>query len=565
MSPLEPFLSKTRVAYFSMEIALHPDIPTYAGGLGVLAGDTVRSAADLELPMVFVTLVSREGYLRQEIDADGRQIAHPDRWDPADHAAPLDAMVAIHLEGRPVWVRPWLLVHTCPLGHQVPVVLLDTALDQNHPDDRTITDRLYGSGEALRLKQEAVLGIGGEEILRALGFAIATYHLNEGHAALLPLSMLRRHRHPDSRIPEGPLHYDIDPVRRRCIFTTHTPVEAGHDRFDYAEVSRILDDFFEIDQLQVLAGDESLNMTRLALSLSAWVNGVAARHAETAGRMFPGYRIRAITNGVHVPTWAHPAFARLFQDVAAHWAHDPEVLIRADRLPVDALLAAKMTAKTELLAEVRRRTGAAGLRPDLPVLAFARRMTGYKRPDLIFSDIERLRAIAARHPFQLLFAGKAHPLDEGGQELIHQLHVHVRALGNDVPAVFVPGYDMRLAQLFVAGADVWLNTPLPPMEASGTSGMKAAINGGLNLSVLDGWWLEACEEGVTGWAIGRDGEHPEDHAEELYSKLETVVLPLWYGDRARWSWMMWHAIAWIGSHFNSQRMMRRYASEAYLR
>ena len=199
------------------------------------------------------------------------------------------------------------------------------------------------------------------------------------------------------------------------------------------------------------------------------------------------------------------------------------------------------------------------------MLAFARRMTGYKRPDLIFSEIERLRAIAARYPFQFLFAGKAHPLDTRGQELIRELHAHARHLAPDIPAIFVPGYDMRLAKQMVAGADVWLNTPLPPLEASGTSGMKAALNGGLNLSVLDGWWLEGCEEGVTGWAVGRDGEHPEDHALDLYGKLENSVLPLWYGDQRRWAWMMRHAVARIGALFNSQRMMRRYASEAYLR
>jgi glycogen phosphorylase len=565
MSLIEPFLMRTRIAYFSMEMAIRSDIPTYAGGLGVLAGDTARSAADLELPMVFVTLVSREGYLRQEIDNDGRQVAHPDTWDPAAQATPLGAMVAVTLERRVVWIRPWLHIITCPLGHRVPIVLLDTRLDQNAPEDRAITDQLYGDGSELRLKQEAVLGVGGEAILNALGFTIETYHLNEGHAALLPLSLLRRHRRSEAQLLEGPLRYDVDPVRERCIFTTHTPVEAGHDRFDYEEVVRILGDFFEIDQLRLLAGDENLNMTRLALSLSAWVNGVASRHAETAGRMFPGYHIRAVTNGVHVPTWAHPAFARLFQDCAASWGHDPEALIRADRLPDDAVRAAKLTARNELLTEVQRRIGKPVLRADLPTFAFARRMTGYKRPDLLFSDVDRLRAIGARYPFQILFAGKAHPADGGGQELIQQLHAHARTLAPDIPTAFVPGYDMRLAQLMVAGADVWLNTPLPPMEASGTSGMKAALNGGLNLSVLDGWWLEACEEGVTGWSIGQDGERPEDHARDLYAKLENTVLPLWHSDQQRWTWMMRHTIARIGARFNSQRMMRRYAAEAYLR
>jgi starch phosphorylase len=491
---LDPFLARTRIAYLSMEMALHPGIHTYSGGLGVLAGDTARSAADLELPMVFVTLASREGYLRQEIGPDGRQVDHADPWQPADWASPLDAAVAIRLEGRSVWIRAWLRVLTCPLGHRVPVLLLDTQLEVNAPEDRGITDRLYGSDEVLRLRQEAVLGIGGERMLRALGFEIETYHLNEGHAALLPLSLLRRHRLASDRPAEGPLHYDPDPVRERCIFTTHTPVEAGQDRFPYGLVERILDDFFEADQLRLLAGEEALNMTRLALSLSGWVNGVATRHAETTRRMFPGYRINAVTNGVHVPTWAHPAFARLFQEIAPNWAHEPEGLARADRLPDTAVLAAKAEARAELLAEARRRTpeAAAALRPDLPLIVFARRMTGYKRPDLLFSDLGRLRGIAERSPFQILVAGKAHPRDDAGKELIRTLQDHAHQLGRTVPMAFLPGYDMALARLMVAGADVWLNTPLPPMEAAGTSGMKAALNGGLNLSVLDGWWGLCC-------------------------------------------------------------------------
>ncbi|WP_204623622.1 alpha-glucan family phosphorylase [Crenalkalicoccus roseus] len=564
-SPLDSLVRHTRVAYLSMEIAFDPKVPTYAGGLGVLAGDTARSCADLELPVVFVTLASREGYLRQEISPEGEQVDHPDPWDPASRTTPLGAMVAVRLEGRTVWIRPWLYLHACPLGSCVPVILLDTRLEDNDPADRGITDRLYGGDEALRLKQEAVLGIGGERMLRALGFEIETWHLNEGHAALLPLALLRRRRLPPDRLGGGPLHYDIEEVRERCIFTTHTPVEAGHDRFPYPLVERILGDFFEIDQLRLLAGAEALNMTRLALSLSGWVNGVASRHADTARRMFPGYRIHAVTNGVHVPTWAHPAFRRLFQAVAPEWAHDPDMLLRADRLPDEAVWAAHEEAKAELIEEARRRCGVA-LRPDLPVLAFARRMTGYKRPDLLFADPARLRDIAARHPFQVVVAGKAHPQDGQGKALIRRIHEHARALRDAVPVAFLPGYDMALAKVMVAGADLWLNTPLPPLEASGTSGMKAALNGVPNCSVLDGWWVEAWEEGITGWAIGGEAAAADgEHARDLYHKLETTILPLWHGDRARWIWMMKQSIARVGSRFHSQRMMRRYAAEAYLR
>jgi glycogen phosphorylase len=564
MREIEPFLSRSQIAYFSMEMALRPEMHTYSGGLGGLAGDTARSAADLDLPMVFVTLISREGYLRQEIDDEGRQVDHPDPWEPADWAAPLGAMVAIPVEGRQVWVRPWLHVLTCPIGHSVPVLLLDTRLDQNSSEDRSITDRLYGGDAELRLKQEMVLGLGGEMLLQALGFKIETYHLNEGHAALLAAARLRRYPRMRRLSTGDVLDYDADRVRESCVFTTHTPVEAGHDQFPYDLVERLVDGLIPISQLRLHGGEDRLNMTRLALNLSGFVNGVAVRHAETARQMFPGYTIRAVTNGVHVPTWTHPAMARLFEQIAPGWGHDPAQLAVADTLPDEALRAAHAEAKADLIAEIRSRTGVA-LQPDLPIIAFARRMTGYKRPDLIFADLERLRAIHAARPFQLVIAGKAHSRDLGGKDLIQQIHGIIDELRGTIPIAFLPGYDMALAKSVVGGADIWLNTPLPPLEASGTSGMKAAVNGGLNLSVLDGWWIEGWIESVTGWAIGADDRRHEDDAQDLYDKLEGEVLPLWYDDGARWTWMMKQAISKIAPRFNSQRMMRRYASEAYLR
>src|SRR6516165_3934507 len=312
MSSVEPFLARTHIAYFSMEMAVRPEMHTYAGGLGVLAGDTARSCADLELPVVFVTLLSRAGYFRQQIAADGRQVEQPDWWEPERWCAPLNAMVAVEIEQKPVWIRPWLYIHTCPHGHQIPVLLLDTQLDQNSEGDRTLTHYLYGGDEAYRLKQEIILGIGGIRLLRALGFDIHTYHLNEGHAALLTLDLLNRSRVAPEDLAPGEEPYDIPEVRSRCVFTTHTPVEAGHDRFSYDLFERLLRDFVDLGALKRLAGPDRLNMTRLALNLSDYVNGVARRHAETTEQMFPGYRIHAVTNGVHLGTWTHPAFARLY-------------------------------------------------------------------------------------------------------------------------------------------------------------------------------------------------------------------------------------------------------------
>lgn len=564
MSEIDKYTPRTDIAYFTMEIALRPEIHTYSGGLGVLAGDMARSCADLELPVVFVTLASRMGYLRQEIGPAGNQIDHPDPWDPDKWAIPLEAMISVPIDGRSVWIRPWLYKVTCPLGHQVPVILLDTDVDSNDSSDRHITDRLYGGDDADRLEQEIVLGMGGMRMLQALGFNITTYHLNEGHAALLTLPLMRRYRRRKGNHRLDPFLYDTDQVQEQCVFTTHTPVEAGHDRFSYDLVQRLLRDAIEIDQLKLLAGEDRLNMTRLALNLSGYVNGVASRHAETTQRMFPGYHVRAITNGVHVPTWAHPNIAHLLQSVLPNWGHEPERLVCADQLLDDALWTAHQNAKKELVTEIGKITNVE-MNPDLPLIGFARRMTSYKRPDLLFTDIERLRGINSRFPFQLVMAGKAHPRDEGGKRIIQQIHDHMAAFSDEIPMAFLPNYDMALAGLLVAGTDLWLNTPMPPLEASGTSGMKAAVNGVLNLSVLDGWWLEACIEGVTGWAIGQDGEGGSAQAAELYDKLEHNVLQLYHNDRRRWIWMMKQSISKIASYYNSQRMMRRYASEAYLR
>jgi glycogen phosphorylase len=566
MDRLNSFASRAHIAYFTMEIALRPEIHTYSGGLGMLAGDTARSCADLEMPVVFVSLATRQGYLRQRLDLEGRQLEDPDPWDPAAWADALGAKTAIRIEGREVWIRPWLYRLQGQTGYELPVLLLDTHLDENAPEDRAITDHLYGGGPEYRLKQEAVLGIGGVRILRALGFEIETYHMNEGHAALLVVELLRRmHRIPRVVRPDESA-YDTARVRDLCIFTTHTPVEAGHDRFAYELVERVVGEVIDPAELRRLAGAEELNMTRLALNLSGYVNGVAKRHAETSVRMFPGYRVHAVTNGVHAPTWTAPGIARLLDEHLPDWRHEPELLVRADLLPDRPLWDAHMAAKRALIDEVERRTGAR-LDPDRPLLGFARRMTGYKRADLLFQDLERLREVNRRHPFQVVMAGKAHPKDEHGKDLIALVGRVARELSGELPIVFVPHYDMDLGRLIVSGTDVWLNTPLPPLEASGTSGMKAALNGVLNLSVLDGWWVEACIEGRTGWAIGGEGlsQGAESDARALYDKLDHLVLPLYGDDRERWLWMMKEAIAKIGSCFNSHRMMRRYAAEAYIR
>lgn len=567
---MDTFLRDTRIAYFSMEAALDPAIPTYSGGLGILAGDTLRSAVDLGIPVVGVTLVSRAGYFRQRIDPGGQQGEEPEIWDPAAHARRLDAKVTVTLEGRPVWLGGWLYpLHGVDGEHQ-PVLLLDADLEENHPEDRGLTHYLYGGDSLYRLKQEALLGIGGVRMLQALGFGIRQYHMNEGHSALLALELARRHAYAPRDIRPGEAMFDLPAVRELCNFTTHTPVEAGHDRFPYALVERVLGtDYFDPVTLRALGGEDELNLTRLALNLSEYVNGVARRHAQVSRDMFPGYKVHAITNGVHPATWTSPPFRALYDRYLPGWAHAPELLGRADCcIPDAAVLAARAQVKRALIERVRELTGVV-LHPRVALLGFARRMTAYKRPDLLFADLERLRAIAAGRTFQVVLAGKAHPRDQAGKDLIAALHGYLRALEGTVTGVFLPDYDMALAKLLTAGCDVWLNTPLPPLEASGTSGMKAAFNGVPSLSVLDGWWAEGCIEGVTGWAVGNgDADRREAGAHSLYDKLEHVVLPAYYGytpDPHAWIRVVKGAIARNASFFNTHRMMRRYVTEAYIR
>ncbi|MBI4203978.1 MAG: alpha-glucan family phosphorylase [Betaproteobacteria bacterium] len=547
-----------------MEIALAPDIPTYSGGLGVLAGDTLRSAADLRLPLVGVTLVSRMGYFRQALDSEGRQTEQPAAWDPARFCEPLEAKIVVKIAGRKVWIGGWLYVVQSHLGGRVPVILLDTDLPENDKADREITHFLYGGDQTYRLKQEIVLGIGGVRMLLALGLQIRNYHMNEGHSALLAMELMRRFDLFNRRRPHEP-SYNLPGVRALCSFTTHTPVEAGHDQFDWTLVREVLEDYVELDELKKVAGEDRLNMTRLALNLSEYVNGVARRHAEVSQRMFPGYSVSAVTNGVHPRTWTAKSFAALYDRHLAGWCNEPMLLVRVDQIADEELWDAHTAAKAALVGRVKARCGVE-FDPWLPIVGFARRMTAYKRPDLLFSNIERLRAIARSHPFQLVFAGKAHPRDTAGKQLIEDLHRHIRALDGVIRAAFVPDYDMATALDLVAGSDVWLNTPQRPLEASGTSGMKASLNGVPQLSVLDGWWVEGCIEGITGWAIGGDGEIENGgDAEQLYHKLGEVVLPLWYGERAKWVAVMKGSIGKNASYFNSHRMLRHYAIEAYLR
>jgi starch phosphorylase len=558
------------VAYFSMEIGLDPGMPTYAGGLGVLAGDTIRSAADLEIPMVAVSLLHRRGYFYQSFDEQGRQHEEPAAWPINDYLEPLDPRISVEIEGRAVQVRAWRSVVKGMSGFEVPVHLLDTDLPENQPQDRSLTDQLYGGDNYYRLCQEVVLGFGGYSMLRALGYGeIPRFHLNEGHAALLVLALLEAHL--TSQGTERGVTPDlIEAVRERCVFTTHTPVPAGHDQFAPELAHRVLGDR-RCAWLEACGQNHSLNMTQLALRGSRFVNGVAMKHGEVSHSLFPGYPIHSITNGVHAVTWAAPSFQALYDRHLPDWRHDQLSLRYAISIPAQEIWDTHQEAKRALVDYVNRETNA-GFDRNVMTIGFARRAAAYKRGTLIFHDLDRLTRIAEQGgPLQLVFAGKAHPRDEDGKEMIRRLHEVRNLLKGPVRMAYLSNYDMVLAKLVCAGVDVWLNTPLPPMEASGTSGMKAAVNGVPSLSVLDGWWIEGHLEGVTGWSIGDrveaclepSGSMDACHADALYEKLEQNVVPCFYRDRERFMEIMRHAIALNGAFFNTQRMMVQYLHNAY--
>jgi len=579
-----------------MEIALENAMPSYSGGLGVLAGDTIRAASDLRLPMVAVSLLYRRGFFSQHLSEDGTQTEEPVVWNVEDFLKEEAARVTVPLENRRVELRCWRYDVKGVRGFVVPVYFLDADLPSNAEWDRNLTGGLYGGDSYYRLCQEVLLGVGGVRMLRALGYEDLTrYHMNEGHAALLSLELLGEEAVEAGRTAIN--GEDIEKVRAKCVFTTHTPVPAGHDRFPIEYLTRVFPQqskFFDLkdaavaelvkrslqteqnfpDLQEAAARGAHLNMTYLALSLSKYVNGVAKQHGVTSRQMFPEVPIEAITNGVHAGTWTSPPFQQLFDRQIAQWREDNYSLRSALGLPPEEVWSAHLMAKHELLEAVREKTGLS-LDEEVFTIGFARRATGYKRADLILSDLDRLRQIAknAGH-FQIIYAGKAHPNDGGGKDIIRRIFQAKKALRKAVPVVFLDEYNLDLGGKITSGVDLWLNTPQFPLEASGTSGMKSALNGVPSLSILDGWWVEGHIEGVTGWSIGepRRTMDPTDiatdnskEAEALYWKLENIILPMFYKEPRLYIQIMQHAIAINGSFFNTQRMVQQYITDAYLR
>jgi starch phosphorylase len=567
----KPMHDPRSIAYFSMEIALEPGMPTYSGGLGILAGDTVRSAADLKIPLIAVTLLHRRGYFHQRVDASGWQQEEPVQWVVDDFCKALPEKVSVAIERRDVHLRAWKYEVKGLGAYAVPVCLLDSDLPENDQQDRNLTDNLYGGDQRYRLAQEVILGIGGVRMLRALGYdRIERFHMNEGHSSLLTLELLNEERSRSGRfsITLG----DTEAVREKCVFTTHTPVAAGHDQFPMDLVHQV------VGHREVFAGlkdisccEGLLNLTFLALNLSKYVNGVAKKHGEVSRLMFSEYQIDAITNGVHAATWTSNPFQKLYDRYIPGWREDNFSLRYALNIPGEEVWQAHMEAKKELVSYVNRHTNT-GMDIDLLTIGFARRATAYKRWDLLFTNLDRLKTVAQRTgPFQVIYSGKAHPRDEAGKELIRRVFQVKEPLKENIKIAYLENYGMEIGKLMTAGVDIWLNTPQPPMEASGTSGMKAALNGVPSLSILDGWWIEGHIEGITGWSIGEHThgtQQPHDATKDavaLYQKLEEVILPLFCNDKNRFVELMRHAIAINGSFFNTQRMLQQYVLSAYFR
>ena len=538
------------VGYFTAEIGLWSELHTYSGGLGVLAGDHVKSAADAEIPLVGVTLVYRKGYGRQHLDKDGVQTETYRELDPAQHMQDTGMEISLPLDGGELWAKVWRADITGVSGHVVPVYFLDTFHPKNSEKHLELGLTLYGGDDWVRIRQEYLLGIGGLRLLDKLGLEVDGLHLNEGHCTFALLEMLGK-------------GWSREQLAKRVLFTTHTPVPAGHDRFEWDAVEEVLGDLLPADakQLVIDAGDPEegrrISMSHLAVALSGPVNAVSNLNAWVASSMFADHHIAPITNGVHHITWTSPMMADLFDKQLPGWREDPTKLAHAGKIPTEDLAGARGVARKVLRELVQTSTGVE-LEKDRLTIGFARRFATYKRANLVFSELERLREIGAGK-IQFVFSGKAHPRDEGGKALIKSIFDSAKDLENEIPVAFLEDYSMATGLAMTGGVDIWLNNPIRPMEASGTSGMKAAMNGVPNCSILDGWWPEGCEHGVNGWAIGEADDERDDvrDAKNVLDVIENEVLPAWDEGDEKWCEIMRASIA-TSARFTGARMISDY-------
>lgn len=535
------------VAYFSMEIALENNIKTYAGGLGVLAGDLLRAAANLKFPMVGLTLFNRDGYFKQVINDQGEQITRPDKSDFL-LLKKLPPVVTVNIGEEKVYVGCWRYLIKSENGWQIPVYFLDTDLPENTAANRNLSGALYGGNEEYRLKQEIVLGRGGIKMLAALGHhEIKIIHLNEGHGALAAVELFLNSQKTTEKDK-------LQEVRSKCVFTTHTPIPKAQDIFSLPYLLSFQPDF--PGHLPGLVKNNEINLTQTGFYFSHFINAVSKAHQKEARKIYDNRRIQAVTNGVDSLFWTASEFKRLYDKHLPGWRKDNSLLKKANLIAAAEIWAAHQGAKKRLIDYINKSQNNK-FDYDTFTLIFARRFAVYKRPEFLFQDLSRLLAINKQRRIQLVYAGKAHPQDLEGQELIKKISLLAQELRPKLNLVFLEDYNLDKAKLLTAGADLWLNNPLPPNEASGTSGMKAAHNGIPQLSTLDGWWAEGYKKNKTGWLI------KGKKAGEIYDLLENEILPLYYDAPDKWRQLMISTISLNASYFNAQRVLREYIKKAY--
>jgi starch phosphorylase len=545
--------ARPAVAYFSMEIGLRPEMKEYAGGLGILAGDTLKAAADLGINIVGVSLLYKKGYFKQNFDANGIQQEESDSWDYEKYLTNTGKVVQIELVDGPAYAEIWQYIQRGLEGGEVKIYFLNTDIESNQSENRFISYNLYTNYQHTRLRQELMLGIGGVYALEELGYEVHKYHLNESHAAFGILALAE-------------IYGSMDAVKEKVVFTTHTPAEHGHVKYPKERLQSFLAPRY-IAALQTEWEDDILHLTKFCLRYSSYANGVAKRHGEVSRKMFPNYTIEHITNGVHLSTWAGIASAQVYDEHLAGWRQDPARLRGALQLP-DAQIAAMHRANKREMAYFIKSRYDLELDPNVFTIGFGRRVDGYKRSGLIFRDITRLQQIAEKHGgLQMVISGKAYfdygPAEQVISEILAQTQKNLGAL----KIFFLTNYDMNVSKMMVQGCDIWLNNPIKPLEASGTSGMKAALNGVPNFSTIDGWWVEGWQEGITGWAIGGEDIAQSDDATEaanMYDKLDNTIMPLYLAaDISGWAQVQKQAIAYNGDYFNTHRMLQEYVKRAY--
>jgi glycogen phosphorylase len=541
---------KQHIAYFSMEIGLDSRIKTYAGGLGILAGDTLKSADDMGINVVGVSLLYKYGYFKQTLDKEtGTQNEEADIWEPNQLLQTNYDTIQLDLFDTQVNIKVW----EYRLNNGNKVLFLDTDLEQNSTEIRAITNNLYEADDLIRLKQEILLGLGGVLLLDKLGYDIRKYHLNESHAGFGVLPLLDK--------------YDLERVKEMIVFTTHTPVLHGHRGYTIQTLQSYLPArYLDFIPTEIISNDYVL-LTDICLYYSGFNNGVSKKHAQVSKVLFPNSKFAAITNGIHTYSWTSQSIQKLFDKYLTGWRSDPFELRHAQKIPTIEILHAHLENKLALLDYISQTTNKS-FDKNILTIGFGRRADSYKRNNLVFQDIQRLRQIASKYDgIQFVFAGKSYPDIEENEQMIREIYSHSLNLNEAFRVVYLENYDMEIAKLMVSGCDVWLNTPKKTMEASGTSGMKAAVNGVPSLSVLDGWWEEGCIEGVTGWSIGsvcQDGQDPNCELTDIYDTLEYKILPLYTLDRLEWVKIMQQSMAINGGYFHTHRMLQEYITKAYL-